>query len=115
MVFELEFVGVVGNYAGCDDGLVTPQRPSDVFFTHWVQECYMSWNGYILFLKISEKSESHSFPIDRRLVLLKFGYTWDCVDVGGNVERGKCLEHVGWTTKLSGRWTWVPVVVGCIF
>ena len=32
---------------------------------------------------------------------------------GGNVERGKWLECVGWITELSGRRTWGPAVVGC--
>ena len=64
-------------------------------------------------MKSAEQSELHSFPIYRRLAILRFGYLWACVAVGGNVERGKFPESVSYITVFSGRRTWWKVVVGC--
>ena len=54
-----------------------------------------------------------SFPIEMRLTLFIFGYSWACVYDGVNFDRGKCQEIVGWIKELSGRQIRVPVVVGC--
>ena len=47
------------------------------------------------FVKCADKLGSHSFPIERRLDILRFGYAWAYVAVDGNIGRGRCPEIVG--------------------
>ena len=63
-------------------------------------------------MKIAEKFESHSFPIERSMALFRFRYAWACVVVDGNIGRGRCPESIVRIIELSGRGTMGPVVVG---
>ena len=47
------------------------------------------------FVKSVYQLESHSCLIERRLVILIFGYDWACVAVYGKIGRGMCPESVG--------------------
>ena len=67
------FVGVVGNDAVCDDDMFTPQRPSDVFRFLLSKGVLSEFKRVVsFFVKIAEKSELDSYPIERRLALLRF-------------------------------------------
>ena len=99
--------------SGCEDLSVTYHQSSDVFLiplsTGVFYELKMVKS---FFVKNAEQSELHSYPIERRLALFKFGHAWACVDSYGNIGRFIFPESVGWTIELSGRQTMVPVVVG---
>ena len=47
------------------------------------------------FFLSAEQFESHSCPIETRLVILRFVYALICVAVDGNIGRGRCPESVG--------------------
>ena len=89
--------GVVGVNSDYDYAIVTSQSPSDVFsflLSTGVLSEFKKVTSF--FVKIVEQSESNSCPIERRLALLRFGYAWDFVDDGGNIDRGKWSENGGW-------------------
>ena len=77
----------------CEVLIMTYHTPSDVvlitFSKGFLSELKMVTYS---FLKSSEKFESHSCPIERRMELFRFGYAWACVNVDGKIGRGRCPE-----------------------
>ena len=80
----------MGVNTGCDGAIVASQSPLYVLLFS-LSTGVLSGLKMVksFFVKIVEQLESHSCTIDRSLVLLRFGYEWDCVDYGGNIDRGK--------------------------
>ena len=109
-------MGEVGDDPGCDDVIVTPQRPSEVlrFLLSLGIFSELKVVTYI-FVKSVEQSESYSCNIERSLVLFIFLYEWYCVAVDGKIGRGKWPESVGlnngffWEADLRAGacWMWV--------
>ena len=83
--------GCSDRWSGCDVSIVTYYYPYNVFLvplsTGVFSELKMTTS---LFVENAEQFESHSFPIERKLTLFKFGYSWACVYVDGNIGRGTC-------------------------
>ena len=75
---------------GYEVSIVIYHKPADVFpitlSVELLSELKMLMS---FFVKSVEKFESHSYPIERRLALFKFGHAWDCVAVDGNIGRGR--------------------------
>ena len=46
-------------------------------------------------MKNAEQSESHIFPIERRLEIFRFGYAWAFVADGDKIGRCRFPESVG--------------------
>ena len=74
--------------SGFEVSIVTSHKLLDVFLvplsTGFLSELKMVT---YFFVKIAEKFESHSFPIERSMALFRFGYVWACVDFDGNICR----------------------------
>ena len=72
--------------SGCEILIVTSYKPSDVlpilFSTGFLFELKIVAS---FFVRIVEQLESHSFPIEIRMSLFRFGYAWACVAVEGNI------------------------------
>ena len=80
----------VGGGSGCEVFIVTSHKPSDVFlvpFSTGVLSEFKMVTSF--FVKIVEQLESHSFLVERRLSLLRFGYVWACVAVDVDIGRGR--------------------------
>ena len=89
-------MGAVGDDSGCDNVIVTFQRPSDISF-FLLSTVLLSGLKIVtsLFVKSVEQSELHSCSIDMILSLFKFVCGWSFVDSDDNIGRGKCTEIVG--------------------